>query len=282
MEAKVDPALWNNISMQIGTTAVTGATGLSIVTKIIIGTSIAASVITGGYFIFIEDEPTHESNTKIENKEPQKMVPLSMETEDMENLALNTDPAKETPNNQKAEQQGDEVIDNQTISPVVLEPTSIHPIEPAQEVKVDQQLNIGQVDKDVKKNDEPSVVLPVIEDQIPVVLPTANENNEVNILLPNVFTPNGDRLNDMFEIADKKEELFDYFKEFDVVIFNSNGEVVKTFKGYNFEWDGIDQFNNYAPDGIYSCMIIAESKFDAEPTKIFRPFELCRAACGGN
>lgn len=50
-EAPVNPELWNAIASQLGTAATVTSTGLSIVTKIIIGISAASVIGTGVYFL---------------------------------------------------------------------------------------------------------------------------------------------------------------------------------------------------------------------------------------
>ena len=53
-EAKVDPQLWTNISSQIGSavTSTAAGTGVSLLTKVIIGTVVTAAVVTTGVILF--------------------------------------------------------------------------------------------------------------------------------------------------------------------------------------------------------------------------------------
>ena len=65
----------------------------------------------------------------------------------------------------------------------------------------------------------------------------ASDTNQVNpFFIPNVITPDGDGLNDRFEIKG-----LDKFVENEIVIFNRNGDHVYERKNYQNEWaaDGL-------------------------------------------
>lgn len=282
MEVKVDPALWNNIASQIGTSAAaTTSVGLTITTKIVIATSIAASVITGSYFFFSNEEPQQNPVKPSETVTVDKTNEVLSEKID-QNTHINKGDVELNNRNKQAilvENRVENVNPTLQTDQMQIKEEPFILAEESTEI-IQSKDKIPSIDnKPVLIENNSTTTIPVKTE--PVVLPTANEYNEVNIELPNVFTPNGDNSNDVFEIINKDEGLGDYFVEFDVVIFNSNGEVIRTFKGYNFEWDGIDQRNEIAPDGMYSCMIIAENRKGGEPTKIFRSFELCRGNCKG-
>jgi len=61
------------------------------------------------------------------------------------------------------------------------------------------------------------------------------------IIVPNVFTPNGDNMNDYFVI--RNLNLYDHRK---VVIYNRWGTIVYQSEQYNDDWDGKN-----VPDGVY-------------------------------
>lgn len=66
--------------------------------------------------------------------------------------------------------------------------------------------------------------------------------------LPNVFTPNGDGLNDDFRITG--EGLINCTNNFEILIFNRWGKKVYSSADVNFRWSGDD-----APAGVYFYMI---------------------------
>lgn len=71
-----------------------------------------------------------------------------------------------------------------------------------------------------------------------------------DIVVPNVFTPNKDGINDLFSLisADGIESL-------SCVILNRWGTIVQTFNQPNFTWDGRDAGGNDMMEGVYFYQI---------------------------
>ena len=70
--------------------------------------------------------------------------------------------------------------------------------------------------------------------------------------IPNVITPNNDRINDEFVIKSTKIE------EFYIVIKDQNGNVVFESNDKNFAWDGSDLSGERVVNGVYNYFIIAK------------------------
>lgn len=70
--------------------------------------------------------------------------------------------------------------------------------------------------------------------------------------IPNVMTPNGDRINDEFVIVEKTE-----ISEFIITITDRQGKTVFKSNNQNFIWDGTDMSGNLCNKGIYTYYIIA-------------------------
>ncbi len=73
----------------------------------------------------------------------------------------------------------------------------------------------------------------------------------VKLKIPNIFTPNGDNINDYFEIGYGDEgkpinDLNEYFLSHKLVIFNRWGRIVYESSDYRNDWDG-----GKLPDGTY-------------------------------
>ncbi len=80
---------------------------------------------------------------------------------------------------------------------------------------------------------------------------SCNESIDSSVIfVPNVFTPNGDLLNDTFEII-----IYQGLVE-SGYIFNRWGEIVTEFSENNLKWDGVD-YRSGKPvnDGIYTFLI---------------------------
>jgi gliding motility-associated-like protein len=67
--------------------------------------------------------------------------------------------------------------------------------------------------------------------------------------IPNVFTPNGDHFNDVFEITG----LPPYSS---LIVFDRSGKEVFRSEEYNNEWDGRDLEGNSLPEGTYWYVLI--------------------------
>lgn len=76
--------------------------------------------------------------------------------------------------------------------------------------------------------------------------PIKEEENYIKPEVPNVFTPNGDGMNDQFVITIEHDFIYD------LKITNLKGEVVFESKDKNKHWDGIHQFTGVACEpGVY-------------------------------
>lgn len=77
---------------------------------------------------------------------------------------------------------------------------------------------------------------------------------EVQLTIPNIFTPNGDGFNELFEVTD-----LDKYMSNDIAIYNRWGKKVYDIDNYRGEWDGEN-----LPDGVYFYVIKAVGYFGEE------------------
>jgi gliding motility-associated-like protein len=75
--------------------------------------------------------------------------------------------------------------------------------------------------------------------------------NGLTLEIPNVFTPNGDGINDLFTI------LSTGVKEIDLQIFNRWGQKLYSFNGPKAAWDGLTGTGAKVPDGTYFFFVKA-------------------------
>ncbi len=79
-----------------------------------------------------------------------------------------------------------------------------------------------------------------------------------NVFVPNIFTPNGDGVNDFFEVFGNKEA----WKQFEVNVFDRWGEKVFEANDMNFKWDGMFKGRLLNPQVlIYTVKVIYLNNF---------------------
>ena len=78
------------------------------------------------------------------------------------------------------------------------------------------------------------------------------------IYIPNVFTPNGDLINDIFKIEALGGEVEEAY------IFNRWGNIIFTFDPSSLSWDGYDQKSGLlVQDGVYSYLVFFKPAYTA-------------------
>jgi len=269
-EAPVNPELWAKISSQVaaGTTATATSTGLSVLAKVGIGLGISAAAITSIVLLTSSPDET-TSSTPIEKN--QKEIPTSSTTDDKEQVAElssenevnanpiseqngndnNSQPASSTPktNEPKVDETPKEVnTTNSTFVPLEMPTNDVKTViqgtetsEPTivEGISFGDMTNYGAAptnDLDPEKLEETT---------IPKVEPIKR--------YVNTFTPNGDGVNDYFEL--ESEGL----TEFSVVVLNPAGDVVFKSEETNFRWDGRDMRSGEIVDsGTYMYMVSAK------------------------
>ena len=73
--------------------------------------------------------------------------------------------------------------------------------------------------------------------------------SQMSVSIPNIFTPNGDGVNDVFQIQSSG------YDELTCTIFNRHGEPVYRFYGLNGTWDGFTHAGIKVTAGVYFVLI---------------------------
>lgn len=257
-QAPVRPELWANISSQIATSsAVSG--GLSIITKTIIGFGLVATTVTA--IVLYVNRPQEKSNkqpkTELVSSTSDKTNEVnSIEKEAADNIVKPT--KKEQP--QLNGDRLDRELDRSTIGDH--EQITLPEIFPVNQIVNDQQLQVndgaGLKNEEVvnnetgtnnQGNDRPELNSQGDElssDEMAQKPDLAND-----IILPNVFSPNGDGDNDRLQI------VCEGLTDFNVVILNKRNQTVFQSKDPNFSWDGTDLNDVPVESGNYVYFITA-------------------------
>jgi gliding motility-associated-like protein len=246
----VNEKLWNSISNQIVSAPVVSS--ISLLSKIIIGSSISAAAIVGGYYL----------NSTSENNEKQIKSQISVNKNELREV-------KEVKETISAIKQPSVSINKEEKS---IASETIIADEKLVDIPVNNNLfispniitiNQSTVVTNQNKNDQPinnTVAQSPTETPKATVVPSENKNisteekSVYKLDLKNVFTPNGDGVNDYLEI--ETEGLSD----FSVVILDKNNQKVYTSNDPHFKWDGTNMSGEFVPEGSYIYFVTAKTE----------------------
>ncbi|MDP4797932.1 MAG: gliding motility-associated C-terminal domain-containing protein [Crocinitomicaceae bacterium] len=256
-ESSVRPELWSNIASQIGTTGTltTVSSGVSVVTKTIIGISVAAAVGAFAYIALINA-----------SQEPMEKVVGTTTENVIEKEKTTLKPSNVSTNKSKGNTVDYSDVENQSIDPLVGEnivPTTndfvgfILESEDLQTTQV-QQADLKGIEILQEQQQENRIIKELFSSENSSKSSNSEaiyESESVVVELPNVFSPNNDGANDYLEI--KSTGLND----FNIVVLDVNGKTVFQSTDPSFKWDGMNLSNEKVKDGNYLYYITAR---DAE------------------
>jgi gliding motility-associated-like protein len=82
---------------------------------------------------------------------------------------------------------------------------------------------------------------------------------EASLYIPNAFTPNGDGVNEVFQVVG------DEIERFELRIYNRWGQVIFETEDHTEVWDGsVNEGDYYVQDGLYSFMVMVKSTCKAD------------------
>jgi gliding motility-associated-like protein len=88
---------------------------------------------------------------------------------------------------------------------------------------------------------------------------TIQVGDSVSLFIPNVFTPDGDQYNDLWQFRENG------FAVINVAIFNRWGNLVHQWSGLNGYWDGKTKGGTLVSDGIYYYVVSAQPSDPGKP-----------------
>ena len=242
-EVPVRADLWTSVSSSIGGSSV-AASSMSIATKIIIAASVSAVALVTIYLI--NDKNLEPSPIKKENPQEQRIITIDSLEIEKEEVKKEEELLPKQP-----EQRLDYEYDFST-------PEYEHDLNLELQLRNKSDINkeiVTEKGPQRKEQQDPIIRNNTTSTSEIVSKPEIKiQENESTILLPNIFTPNGDGKNDFLSI--KIGEV----TEFSVVILNQANKVIYTSNDPNFSWDGITLEGEIAPSGNYVYYISAKEQ----------------------
>ena len=242
-EVPVRADLWTSVSSSIGGSSV-AASSMSIATKIIIAASVSAVTLVTIYLI--NDKNLEPSPIKKENPQEQRIITIDSLEIEKEEVKKEEELLPKQP-----EQRLDYEYDFST-------PEYEHDLNLELQLRNKSDINkeiVTEKGPQRKEQQDPIIRNNTTSTSEIVSKPEIKiQENESTILLPNIFTPNGDGKNDFLSI--KIGEV----TEFSVVILNQANKVIFSSNDPNFSWDGITLEGEIAPAGNYVYYISAKEQ----------------------
>ena len=240
----VRPEIWATVSSAIAT-PVLATTGISILSKTIIGLGIAASVLVSAYLLYSPDEKVVKAPTQQKQKAKEvPSIPTNNNTLAPIETIKNTIPLVVQENN--------DLLSSEDVVYEMNDPKTI-PFESVQLPNTDPLQDMGEnVSNDPVITNNDFIVMPQVENTNESS-PSPDTDQELKVVLSNVFTPNGDGSNDFLFI--QSEGL----QDFSVVILNQANKIIYQSTDSKFSWDGKLASGDDAPAGNYIYFVTAKS-----------------------
>ncbi|MEN9744118.1 MAG: hypothetical protein RLZZ65_1923 [Bacteroidota bacterium] len=249
-QVAVDPAIWSAVSSSIGATA--APVGLSVLSKIVIGTVLSAGLAVGAYFFTRPEAPqtlsnqnpavitsknhvvkgiqknvgkvnqSNSTNTSIELTPTRIDCAIPTLPENVVPAPTNTTNGVGTPNN--LQNHSTSTLQNQVNTIAAPRPSQVNTLgsNGVSQALLNSIVNT-RANQETEANNQPPT------------LSSIKTSRKIN--LPNVFTPNQDGQNDFLAIDWGTENITD----FSVVVLNRENGIAYQSSNPNFEWDGTDQ-----------------------------------------
>lgn len=250
--APVRPEVWDGLQAKMAAAGVSSGAaavkGISALTKWLIGSAAVTGTAVVTTLVVMNSGEEQQVPVKQPPVAVQATVPTQSPSQDISDTQT-----EETP----AEGGGQQPVARHTEQ----QPFVLQPITPSDVVST------GIVPVITQLTPEERQVVIEREKQLPVVVPITEEEPEEPILtepvqsveapasvefFPNVFSPNGDGVNDQFYLTFRNV----VWVSVTIIDAQNNNRVVFSTENPDFKWDGtVLQTGEPAPEGMYGCIL---------------------------
>jgi gliding motility-associated-like protein len=241
LESEVRPELWGNISSQLGNAA--AASGMSVLTKMVLGVTAAASVAVVSYFVLNNQEDTQKPAASLEKASVKRDVKQPEISEENQQTAQQNNPI--------LSQDFFQEITHEESSPISFDPETpqiIH--DPINPVPVDDyQPEVSEEEHRVVISDSQANIETAAEEVL------VERTSALEFTLPNTFTPNGDGVNETLQLNIPEDKLSS--GTFSFVVIDRTGKTVYQTTDVHFQWEGVSMIGEVVPTGDYVYYVTA-------------------------
>jgi len=243
----VRPEIWASVSSAIATPVLV-TTGISILSKTFIGLGIAASILVSAYLLYSSDDKAVKVPTQ-EKKKAKDVPPIPNNTLVPNETKKNAIPLIVLENNDLLSVE--EVV-YEINTPKIIPFESVQ-LQNVQLPNTDPLQDLGEnVSNGPIETNNDVIVMPQVENTHESS-PLPEKDQELEVVLTNVFTPNGDGKNDYLFINALG------LTDFSVVVLSQANQVIFQSTDPFFNWDGKLTNGDNAPIGQYVYFITAKS-----------------------
>jgi gliding motility-associated-like protein len=241
LESEVRPELWGNISSQLGNAA--AASGMSVLTKMVLGVTAAASVAVVSYFVLNNQEDTQKPAASLEKASVKRDVKQPEIPKENQQKAQQNNPILSQDFFQEITHEESSPVSFDPITPEIIhDPVQLVPPDDYQpEVSVEVQ---KVVTSETQVNTEPLVEQVLVE-----------SSSALEFTLPNTFTPNGDGVNETLQLNIPEDKLSS--GTFSFVVIDRTGKTVYQTTDVHFQWEGVSMNGEVVPTGDYVYYVTA-------------------------
>lgn len=256
LETPVRPELWSAVSSSIGAGATTTTAGFSILSKWIVGLTIAAGSVGGLWYAFSKDEKTSTSQktTHVDSESSSSEIKSTIKSEEnKENQVFQLNDTS------KVRLEKTEDLETQNLKESnTLEPSQVEFLQEKLETEDKKEKSIVSSSPEAKPHSKSNKTIEESKNTENKNLP---EVSEMRVSMPNVFTPNGDGNNDYLAIPELDVE------DFSLVVLDEKGKTIFTTTSFDFQWDGRMMNGEIAPSGNYVYFFTGKDRKGKAVTK---------------
>ncbi len=261
LETDVRADLWSSVSNNIRSSAVK-TVSKTLIKKLLVGFA-AAAVVSGVAYVLINKEKPTDTSVKpeaIKEKRIQKDENVSLSNNTLKipsQLASKEDNViglellvKDEVDSSSFEQANNPDVIVANVTNIILPPIES---ENFPQLIGEQLRAINQSVSTFFKQEDTQIVNVTIDEDFPEEKETTYFIDD----LPNIFTPNNDRINDFLTV--NSEGIYEFY----LIVLNASNQVVYSSSDPNFIWDGTGINGDKTPVGDYVYYITGKDKLGA-------------------